>query len=389
MSRTVTIIDSISRVDRGAWDSLFTDPLLSHDWLRFIESARPIRVIPRHLVLYSGGQVVAALPCYLQHDEMYTTVEDRLFGRFRPWARRLGIRTLPALVANVPLSYRGGVGIAAGQEGREVVRELLSGMEEAARKEGVNLYGFSYLPSDPGPLEAALLASGFSTSLVVPTTFLDITWADFEDYVRDLTKRHKKTGAAIRRQINRNRKAGVTIVRVTDFAPLCEDFARLFDQTYRRYTGRASPLKPDFFRTLSSHCPGRAVAYCGFKEGRLRGYFLVLKGEKIWHGILTGQEYVEEEKDFTFFNVTFYEPLRDAIAEGARRVYFGAASYEAKMRRGCRSEPLFMWLRSPGSGGNRWLRSWLALTELRYRHKHRGLLSLHSPPSAGTGGGRG
>jgi predicted N-acyltransferase len=304
-------------------------------------------------------------------------------------ARRLGIRTLPALVANVPLSYRGGVGIAAGQEGEEVARELLSGMEETARKEEVNLYGFSYLPSDPGPLHAALLAGGFSRSLVVPTTFLDVTWADFEDYVRDLTKRHKKTGAAVRREINRNRKAGVTIERVTDFGPLSEDFARLFDQTYRRYAGKASPLSPEFFRAISSHCPGRAMAYCGFKEGRLRGYFLVLKGEKIWHGIVTGQEYVEKEKDFTFFNVTFYEPLRDAIAEGARRVYLGAASYEAKMRRGCRAEPLFMWLRSPASGGDRWLRSWLALTELRYRHKHRGLLSLHPSTSAGTGGVRG
>jgi len=376
MTYTVEVKESVAALDRQTWDSLFTDPLFSSDWFHVIETVRPIHVLPRYHVLSFDHQVVAALPAFLQHEEMYTTVEDRLFGRIRTLARRLGVRALPALLANSPLSYQGGIGLSDRADEAAAIGELLAAMEETARREGAPLYGFSYLSPGETVLSRILEERGFSRGLAVPMARLDIEWADFDEYLRHISRRHKSTAAGIRRQINRNRKAGVRLERVTDFEPHAEEFARLFHETYHRYTGRETPLKARFFRELSSRCSGKVTAYCGFKDGRLQGYFIVLRGAEIWNGLLTGQEYGQDDRDFTFFSVTFYEPIRDAIAKGAKRIYYGPACYDAKLRRGCRVEPLYMWLRSPSEGANHWLKWWLDLADRRYRRKYKDLLSL-------------
>ena len=174
----------------------------------------------------------------------------------------------------------------------------------------------------------------------------------------------------VRREIRQNQEAGVVIEEITDFKPFDNEFARLFGQTYRHHSGQECPLTAKFFLEVSSQCSGTAAAYCAFKKGQLQGFSLVLKGEDIWHVFLTGQEYTENESDNSFFNMVFYSPIREAIAQGVKRIHFGPANYETKRRRGCRTEPFFMWLRSPKKHINLALPIWMKVTDYWYQRKY-------------------
>jgi len=86
--------------------------------------------------------------------------------------------------------------------------------------------------------------------------------------------------------------------------------------------------------------------------------------------LLSGQDYDQDNKAPSFFYVCFYEPIKEAIERNARRFYFGPANYETKLRRGCRTEPLYMWLKSPKMSIHSFLSGWLKVTEMHYKHKY-------------------
>jgi hypothetical protein len=47
----------------------------------------------------------------------------------------------------------------------------------------------------------------------------------------------------------------------------------------------------------------------------------------------------------TYFNLVFYVPIELAIREGVRRINYGVAAYPPKLRRGCRLEPISMFVK--------------------------------------------
>ena len=367
MSYTVKVIDSITKIDRNTWESFFQNPFYSYDWLRMLEISQPVRVLPRHLIAYQNGQISAIIPCFLQHEEMYVTVEDRLFGRFKSWARLLGVRTIPALLAYAPLSIYTEIGLHPSVDQREMVGELLSTMKQVASEEGASLYGFMYLSGKEALFSQILKENGFFGSFIVPAAYLDISWDTFEAYTRHLGQNMAKN---IRREIRQNLEAGIKIEEVTDFEPLAEEFARIFGQLFNRFKEKNCPFTPAFFRELPLRCPGMMTSFCAFQGEKLRGFSIVLKDRDIWRVVLASQDHTNFKKDNTFFDVAFYTPVRESIKQGVKRIYYGTENYETKLRRGCQLDPLFMWLRSPQKKINLLLPMWMRVLDLWYQKNY-------------------
>jgi predicted N-acyltransferase len=375
MTFEVEVLDSITKVKREHWDGHFNDPSLSYDWLLSIERSRPFQIYPRHIIVTNESQIVALLPCFLQFEELYSTVEDRIFGRIKPFIRCMGVKLIPALLAYVPLMYKSALGIYEHINQKEVIKTVLTAMDRIARMEKANVYGFSYLPRTQSLLTQLLQEHCFFSSLVVPNTYIDIKWNDFDGYIGYLKMHHLHRPGEVRREIKKNRDAGVRIEKLNNFSDFAEIFATLFENTHFRHTQNKSPITKSFFHTLSSYCNGIAKAYCAFKGDSLRAYCIILEGNEVWHVVLSGQDYEVDEKDYSYFNVVFYEPVREAIAKNARRIYFGSANYGAKLRRGCLIEPLSMHLKSPKMGINKFLSGWSRITDMWYKRKYRYLFT--------------
>jgi len=367
MSFTVEVIDSITKIDRKDWESFFQNPFYSYDWIRMIETTQPVRVLPRHLIAYQDRQMSAIIPCFLQYEEMYVTVADRLFGKYKPWAEHLGFRTIPALLAYAPLSIYTEIGLRPSVDQGELVGALLSTMKRVASEEGASLYGFMYLAGREALFSQILKEKGFSGSFVVPAAYLDISWNTFKEYTRHLGQSMAKN---IRREIRQNREAGIIIEEVNNFEPLAEEFARIFGQLFNRFKEKSCPFTPTFFRELPLHCPDMMTSFCAFQEDKLRGFSIVLKDRDIWRVVLASQDHTNFKKDNTFFDVAFYTPVQEAITQEVKRIYYGTENYETKLRRGCQLDPLFMWLRSPQKKINLVLPIWMRVVDLWYQRNY-------------------
>ena len=55
-----------------------------------------------------------------------------------------------------------------------------------------------------------------------------------------------------------------------------------------------------------------------------------------------------------YFNLAFYLPLEHAIRTGARTLHLGLASWQAKVVRGARLEPSWLWITPPRRWRSRW-----------------------------------
>ena len=247
-------------------------------------------------------------------------------------------------------------------------------MDKVARQEKAKIYGFSYLTKNQSFLADLLRKKSFNISLAVPNTYIEINWKNFDGYIDYLKKNHQNMAKNVLKEIRKNKNAGIHIEKISGFSHLADQFACLFGETYYRHTRKKSELTKQFFQNISSHGNDIANAYCAFKGDTLRAFSIVLEGKDIWHSLLSGQNYEADRQDSSFFNVVFYAPIREAIRNNARRIYFGPANYEAKLRRGCLIEPLSMCFKSSNTCINKLLSYWFRITEIWYQRKYQELL---------------
>ena len=115
-----------------------------------------------------------------------------------------------------------------------------------------------------------------------------------------------------------------------------EELVARFRQISVARHGSRTPTPAKFYEILAGHMGDTARALLAGKEGDWRGalcYFVSGKTLYQFHGGV-------RDRDFTYFNLGFYEPIRIAYELGLNSINFGPGSSETKMRRGCRKIPL-------------------------------------------------
>jgi predicted N-acyltransferase len=137
-------------------------------------------------------------------------------------------------------------------------------------------------------------------------------------------------------EINRNRKEGIEIVVVEDLAGYEDRLYRLLCLNAAKYNMKGMSFDSSFFHALRENMPEETRVYAAFKKGELVGMCLVLGKGGIWHAMLVGIDHNLTGNDLTYYNLCYYQPIKDAIESRCKRIYYGNSLYELKIRRGCR-----------------------------------------------------
>jgi predicted N-acyltransferase len=173
--------------------------------------------------------------------------------------------------------------------------------------------------------------------------YLDVRWRSFEDYLKSLTC---DVRWSVRREIRRCRENGVTIEEVTDFKNLSMTLSDLSFNYFLKYNQWAQRLEPLFFESLSDYAKANTIVFIAKKRDVVVGFSLCLRKGETLDGFLCGFNYeLQEKNDFTYFNLCYYAPIRWAIQEGIRKMYYRWGSEEAKYRRGCKPEKIYSFVK--------------------------------------------
>ena len=160
-----------------------------------------------------------------------------------------------------------------------------------------------------------------------------------------------------KKEINRFSKSDAEAEMVDDFSSFSHEMLRIYNDLYCRYNKQNSCLTPHFFELLAKEKHTRAIV--ANLNSRLIGFSLIVEKGTLWDLKFSAHDVSEQRRTHSYFNLMFYQPIELAIKEGIERITFGAGSLGAKLRRGCKTEPLFFVAKHRDSAYNSMLRFYL------------------------------
>jgi predicted N-acyltransferase len=348
--QAIDVFSKISEIPQEDWDRLIrTNVFATHGWLRTVETTYIGDIRPLYVVIREDGKPVGVTVCYVfRKTDTVEDLDDRFFGRLKPLTLKFGISFMPAMVCG---SLWGGgdhlaVDPGADPESKfDVMNKLLDVVEGEANRNRLPL-NLIDVPEEDLELGAVLRRRGYIRSRHVPTTFLDICWSSFKEYEKYLDNVSHHARKNLRNQGNRNRKSGTTISILENIAEERIRLHELIAMNYRKYWDFPFCFNQDFFSELKQNLGRNAVLHISRKADFITGVATELRHNGTSTVPLVGIDHEMCGNDMTYFVLTSYTPIAEAISSGIRRLYFGQGHYLNKMRLGFRTATLFNWHKS-------------------------------------------
>jgi hypothetical protein len=337
-------LESLSAIKQESWNALalpVETPFLEWGWLQLMEASGSTGPetgwIPRHLTVWSGGDLVAAAPLYVKTHSAGEFVFDHAWADV---AGRLNRPYYPKLVGMSPFTPMIGYRflMAPGLDEVDLTTRMLEEIERFCRHHG--LAGCSYHFVDPKWAES-LADRGFCPWAHQSFVWENEGFASFEDYLSNFNANQRRNIRRERRRLA-ERDIRVDIVAGDDLPQELYERMHVF---YARTNAQFGPwgckyLSRDFFTLLPKRFRGRLV-FVVASDGNRRGppvgmALLVTKGDNLY-GRYWG---CSREVEFLHFEACYYRPIEWAVASGIRRFDPGMGGGH-KLRRGFKAVPNF------------------------------------------------
>ena len=378
----VEVLSSLETIDPREWDALAGDSVLaSYGWVRAIHEEALGNIEPRYLIAREGGRLAGAAACYVcRRGARHFAPDHLMFGRSRHALARLGLSFLPAMILGPVRSY--GKPLLLDESLDPATRErlrraLMEAVAALARDERLSLH----LPNvhDECSEETLRLLEerGFHRTLQFPVLHLDLEWDSFDGYLDYLGSFSRNMPRNVLKEMRRLDKAGIVLRTIDDPSVHGPRLHELADGHYRRLNNNLSwPYSPRFLTRLKEGMGDDVVFYGAFRDAELVGFSMMLRRGGIAYAPLVGIDDQKTHREGLYFCISYYRPIADAIAQRLRRLYVGKTPYHAKIRRGFRGMPMYLFYRSASRAKHEAMRPWFAFHAAWMRRKTAPLLDV-------------
>ena len=329
-SLQIEIHSRIDEIDRAAWNRLVQDnnPLLRHEFLHAMEQhgcvGERFGWLPRHLAIYQGGELKAAMPLY----EKYNSYGEFVFDN--AWAdayHRAGLAYFPKLVSAVPYTPCSGQRmLAAAGEASSWYPVLLATVLQLAERIGASSFHCLFSNEDGFRF---LSGEGLLTRHDVQFHWHNQRYHDFEQFLHRLVAKKRKN---IRQERKKVVDAGVTLRRLDGHTANERDwrqFAHFYNKTFSEKWGTAT-FNLDFFRQVASQLPDQVLLVLADLEGRCIAGSLMYQSDTTLFGRHWGSD---QWVDGLHFEACYYQGIEHCIERGLACFEPGAQG-EHKLPRG-------------------------------------------------------
>ena len=319
MTWSTEIVESIEQVDPREWDQLVKEhSFASQRWLKVTEAVL-LNHHPRYVLLRRDGQLQAGAVCYLQNQFQSQVLQTGLgwfIGRF------------PGLRCAVPISYDPGLFFCDENLATELLPELLKSIQTLIKRDRISFHTIDHLLSANSDW-AFLQTNGYHRIGHLAEIYLDLPWASFEEYLKQLSSKKRKEYVRISRRLERE---GILLeladLQTEDAGVLRE----LVNNVFKHHNEpnvyidelflKASHMMGDDFKLIVAHQNGKTI-----------GCIAMLRGGNEWICKWMGLNYEQTLDSGTYYGL-LAECVRHSIQAGGSRLRMGATSYQTKQHFG-------------------------------------------------------
>jgi uncharacterized protein len=337
------IIDTISGIDREAWNSLFPGEVEDYDYLLAVETAGMDGFQWRYVIVEEDGRLVAAAPAFITDYPLETTMGGaarRLAGSLRSILPRLGILRLACLGS--PCTETAQLGQTKGDNGNQGearVHALMAAFEACAKAERCGLLAIKDIRNDLGAQWApALKPERYCPLPGLPVAELPVTFDSIEAYLAGLSAGTRKD---MRRKLRARDSVRIEVRR--DLDGLEDQVMALYAETRARGDLQFETLTSGYFTGVLRRMGDRAACILYFVDEDLLAANLVLIGsntllDKFFCMSAAGRAH-------NLYFLSWFTNLGLCLERGLARYQSGQAAYANKLRLGSRLQPTTMYFR--------------------------------------------
>lgn len=176
----------------------------------------------------------------------------------------------------------------------------------------------------------------FHEFLMPDTTYIDLEFSDFDDYLDLLSSRSRRS---IRNTLRKAEKWGITTLCTTELARWGATASTLQGYTYTQHGKTGVHLPPQFYETLEITMKGNVELVLFFKDNTPLVCALVLNTPDICEYTFSGID--PKYTKYQAYFLLYYHGIKRAIRKNKKRIYFGPTAYSFKEKIGCTREKLY------------------------------------------------
>ena len=361
----VKIHISISEVKKELWDSLTENNIfMCYAWLKTFEETTNNPPLPYYITILEDEKIIAASVCYFdKRNNNIRSIDNILLGRLTRFKRFRNITLLPAVICGSKKGY-GTHFIFSNKLGKNEINilqnKLLDTVEHIAAENKSSIC-FQNVMDNESDLMNKLIKRGYHKTKSLPLNYIDINWSSFDEYKKNI---YRKNQRSINHEINKNRKSGVVIKQLHDIDNHQKRLIELLEMNYRKYNTDIFPLRPNYFKQVKENFGDNAIIYAAIKEESIIGVLIEFRRGKVATAPNIGIDHHSSKGDLTYFNLVFYEPIKNAFETGLQRLYSGNAFYKMKARRGYTAADTYIFYKSNNSLMNFYIKIWFLIHNL-------------------------
>ncbi|UTA47977.1 GNAT family N-acetyltransferase [Simiduia sp. 21SJ11W-1] len=327
-SLELEFIDSISQVDRDAWQALLGAdyPFLQYDFLAALEQQGCVCAAtgwqPHHLLIRASGALIGAAPLYLKQHSWGEYVFDWAWAQAY---QNAGLNYYPKLLCSVPFTPATGPRLIGNLNAAQLT-QLQALLEQHCQQLGAS--GIHWL------LESADAARALSPRWALRETpqyhWFNNNYQNFDDFVATFASRKRKTLLRERRRVA---EQGLRLTRHTGSDISAEQwrfFYHCYHTTYLKRSGQPGYLNLGFFEQLAQSLGEQILMVIAEQAGQPVAAALYFFDAHTLYGRYWG---CLEEFDCLHFEACYYQGIEFAIERKLARFDSGAQG-EHKIQRG-------------------------------------------------------
>jgi predicted N-acyltransferase len=337
------VFKTIDEIGKDAIDLLVDDGFFTYGWFKTLEVSKPpINLDPFYVTTYNKGELVAFAPCFRDIADQYFQYGPEVIPfmkRTLNMYNRLQIGQNHVLLCYSPWCFRTKVFFR-----KSVNKELLFGkisekIDDICKREKILFSSFLFVSEFDKSLISYLENLRYHKFLWKPTLYLDVRWRSFDDYLQSMRGQYRHH---IKKEIRSCIENGVEIEEATEFKKLSVTMSDLSLSLSSKYNKWAPRIEPRFYERLSDYAKDNTLVFLAKKNNVVVGFTLFLRKDQTLDAFMGGFNYeLQQKHDFTYFNLGYYVPIKWAIQEGIRKIYYRWGSEKAKILRGCKTEKIY------------------------------------------------
>ena len=332
-----TVHDSIAEIDSDAWNALVGPdyPFLRHEFLELAETTGSVSPnagwTPRHLAVYEGSNLRAAMPLYEKSHSWGEFVFDWAWAQAY---QRAGLEYYPKLVAAAPYTPAPSTRLLRAQSGDdEAAAVLIESATSLAAETGCSSVHILF----PTPAEVPdLERHGLLVRKDCQFHWHNRGYRDFDEFLATFTSAKRKKARRDRRRVT---EAGIRFRRLRGHDMSSEDWSVVYGLIARTFMLRGSLpyFNQAFFEGIGRRLQRNVLVILAEKEGRPIAAAIFYESDRALYGRYWGSD---GHYDALHFETCYYQGI-DYCIETGKALFEPGTQGEHKIARGF--SPVTTW----------------------------------------------